>query len=379
MSKRLDSLNTKKPESGSKPSLRFKPKIVSRKSKEERQNAGLIKQEADNKTLKENKSTSTSRTNSNRQGNRPRQKNYADTHIVSSGHFGPESNSFDNKNLIKKEINHDDVRGERRQRTEVKREQLEGDFVNILDGGVSENGLIEIDMSKDYNLDSVDSRFLPVRAERRDEKSTEGQYNSSSKEAMKDLSSKEPSKEPSIGPSGEKTIEEKLQEIKEHKSALETKITETVDVAEKEESNKLAHDQEVIPELLNRHLSDLNLESKEGQQFFLFQLPVLPHYESKSMKIDPESETSRSNLASKARNVYGQIGRLNIHKSGKLSIHLGNDIFLDICQGSPVNFLQSISLLEIDPDRKKETTEVRNNIFNMGQTNEKIIARPSIR
>lgn len=379
MSNRLESLKTKKPESVSKPSLKFKPKVVSRKSKEERENAGQVKQEADNKTLKGNKSTSTSRTNINKQGNKSRQKNYADTHIVSSGLFGPESNSFDSKNLIKKEISHGSFRGGQRQSTEVKREQLEGDLFDIQGRGVSEDGLIEIDMSKNYHLDSVDSRFLPVRAERREEIGSDGQYSNFSKEGTKDWSSKEASKEPSVGPSREKTIEEKLQEIKEHKSALETKITETVDVTDKEESDKLAHDQQVIPELLNKHLSDLNLENKERQQFFLFQLPALPHYEANNMKIDSESETSRTNFASKSRNLYGQIGSLNIHKSGKLSVHLGNDIFLDICQGSPVNFLQSISLLEVDPDRKKETTQVHNNIFNMGQADEKIIARPSIR
>lgn len=93
MSNRLESLNSKKPSSSPvpKPGLKFKPKVVQRKSKEERAKvAPQVKQEP------QRNASTRGRGGSARGRGRGGRNNYAGTHIVTSGPLSAGSVSIGN-------------------------------------------------------------------------------------------------------------------------------------------------------------------------------------------------------------------------------------------------------------------------------------------
>lgn len=408
MSNRLESLNSKKPATG-KPSLKFKPKVVERRSKEEREKSVKVKQEPEDSKS----SGKPPRGGKNQRGGRPggrggRKDAYANTHVLSSGllstgsvtpgagngksSFGSSGSSRESRTISTLSPTPEFLQN-LRLKPQLKKspESVRSGTPETQSDDDDDNDLTKIDMSKEYKFAEDETTLFPVRAERVVE--TQDAPPSVSKEQSPVKDEPEFVKESSVK---SENIETELQQILDTKADLESKISEPVDILNKEESEKLAEDHEHILQSINTRFNDILLQEKEhsDDKFMLFQLPkLLPNYKVVESKVKPEFSTGEAQLGPEASevsdpipidvdsippettesdkastsntaqstgdsetnkfaapvsNVTGQIGKLNIHKSGKISLNLGNDINLDLTLGVGSNFLQELILLDYD-------------------------------
>ncbi|EGV65405.1 RNA polymerase III subunit C53 [Yamadazyma tenuis] len=324
MSNRLESLNTKQP-GAVKPSLKFKPKAVERKSKEERAKHVQVKQE-DTSDRDKFKSAKPPRGQRPARGRGGRHNQYANTHVLSSGLLssGAVSGGFakDTKVVNSASPSPDFLSNLKlKQPAELARVSAsESD-----DEG--DDGLTKIDMAKQYRFADEETVLFPVRPVRDD---------SEPPEVIALGVSKEPSpvkEEPLSTNDVAYSAQTELQRVLQTKANLESKISQPVDMLSQVEAKKLAEDHDHIAQLMSR-----SFESNDDK-FSLFQLPkLLPEYSPKSK--EDKAENSKLN---------GQIGHLNIHKSGRITINLGNDINLDVTAGIPSTFLQEFVLLDLTP------------------------------
>ena len=398
MSNRLESLNSKKPSSSPKPSLRFKPKVVARKTKEERaKEAPQIKQENGDYKPSGRDHTSSRGGHSKRGG----RGNYSGTHLVSAGPLASGSVSIGNVNGSKLGLTRDksynsvsptpeflqslklkDLKPKSKSPT-PSRDYYESD----------EEDPTKIDMNKEYRFADEETILFPVRPERDEYIADTVIPPLQSKDAsIEPESNEEFETEPS--PVKDEPIEAKLEQVKEHKAHLETKITETVDVLNKEENTKIVSDHQAILDLVTDKLDGLSTDSNDNKtgnnNYTLFHLPtVLPEYynqESTTEQHTVEDEGKVTNFASNVTPLRGQIGHLNIHKSGKISINLGNNNNLAVSQGSAAHFLQEVIMLEMNETDNTEDVEMMNEdgekikgkLYRFGQADGKIIGTPAI-
>lgn len=392
MSNRLESLNSKKPLLATpKPLLKFKPKAVARKSKEERaKNAPSIKQEPTPRPPRGRGST-----HGRGRGGRDA---FAGTHVVSAGPLAAGSVSMGNANGTKMGLSNDKVYGSLSPSLDflLKLKLKDGvktrlDAPGALGHTVAEPDSDEedpsrINMNKEYRFADEETILFPVRPQR-------------NSEALSDShQSREPTAEPvdSVSPSRESPLkseppEEKLQKIMHDKEELEARLAVPVDFMDQEEYNMLLDDHQAIVDLLSAEMQHLGSENTESvklespepvnDKYVLFQLPqVLPLYRQ-----DAQEEQARSALAGDGTSLRGQVGHLNIHQSGRVTINLGNDNVLEVSQGVPAGFLQELAVVEVTEKKEDEMEvtdenglQVRGNIFRLGQLDQKIIATPAL-
>jgi DNA-directed RNA polymerase III subunit RPC4 len=398
MSKRLDSISRTSTPSGSstniKPSLKFKPKVVLRKSKEERENAGKINTPGINKIAEKNnnKKFLNNKKSSSSLNNNKLNKKLNGTQLVISGPLsegtislgGLSSNSNNNnnnngnKNIINPLLERlkNNANASKEKKLKLKKENNEFNNLNDLDldsdSDIDDNA---IDMSKKFDnngdhdnnnkndeidLNQFDTDLFPIRAERNEHR----EYGEESKidNTIKTEFHNESSIIPSESNTRENTIDPKLADLIETETtiATEPKIenTETQnnltnnydenlhmnDYQEKQEFKQLNHDYNI----LSKSLKNLNFENQSnlGNMFFL-QLPCsLPILEN---------------------DVNGLIGKIRIHKSGKMTMKIGKVKF-DVIRGGSSDFVQDVVL--VDPINKT--------CYHVGNIKEKITAIPKI-
>lgn len=401
MSKRLESLNSKKPLGGPKPSLKFKPKSVARRSKEERAKDAPVQ-------VKEEPSFRPStRGGSTRGRGRGGRANYAGTHVVLAGPLASGSVSMGNVNANKLGFTHDktyNVKSETpdflqnlKSKAKVK-ENGTGERIQT-EEDEEDDDITKINMSKEYNFEASETVLFPVRPDRLEESVSP----SGSKEATPAPEAKETTESRlasveviSATDSRIKSepLEEKLRKIKAHKEEIESKIAEPVDLLDKEEYNKILDDHLKILDIITG-VEALTTEPS-SEKYILFHLPkVLPVYEQANGVVDMEQEKEqeeeqveskdKSPFASDVTAIRGQIGHLNIHKSGKITINLGNDNNLAVSQGMDSTFLQDLVLLETEIGDQAKPQEddvemadepIKGNMFHMGKVEGKIIGTP---
>lgn len=98
------------------------------------------------------------------------------------------------------------------------------------------------------------------------------------------------------------------------------------------------------------------------QKLFFFQMPVLsPAFKAK------EGQEKNEDSDAAVRFPEGRAGKLRVHKSGKLTMMLGN-IVMEVSQGTEANFLQDIVVVE--PELQK--------VHLIGQVTRKMIVSPDI-
>lgn len=392
MSNRLESLNSKKPLLATpKPLLKFKPKAVARKTKEERaKDAPVIKQEPTPRPPRGR--------GSSRGRGRGGRDNFAGTHVVSAGPLAAGSVSMGNPNGAKMGLSSDKVYGSVSPSPDflLKLKLKEGvkvrlDVPDALGSTVKEadsddEDPTRINMNKEYRFADEETILFPVRPDRQADTSAETVP--SREVTAEPVTSATPAEE---SPLKSEPPEEKLQKILDHKEALEARLAVPVDLMDQEEYNMLLDDHQAIVDLLStkmeqldtENLDSIKLESPEPvhDKYILFQLPkVLPKYGQ-----DEQEELQRSSLAGDGVSLRGQVGHFNIHQSGKVSINLGNDNVLAVSQGIPTSFLQELAVVELD-EKKEDEMEVtdenglqmRGNLFRLGQVDQKIIATPSL-
>jgi DNA-directed RNA polymerase III subunit RPC4 len=385
MSNRLESLNSKKSTPSSKPSLKFKPKVVARKTKEERaKDAPIVKQEDPAR----NGST---RGRGSMRGGRGRggRNNYAGTHLVSSGPLSSGSVSIGNVNGSKLGLTADRTFNsvtptpeflqnlKQKERPQTKSKSPTPGYESE-----EEDDPTKINMTQEYTFDEEETVLFPFRPSRIDviPESTMPQTKSetqSRESSPEELASTTLSEEITIK---SEPLEEKLEKIKAVKAELETKITETSDQLDKEEASKLIVDHQEILDLLTQ-FDGLSTESDSDKYIALHLPKVLPNYG------DFPVESEKNSLAGEIAQLKGQVGLLNIHQSGKITINLGNDNNLSVARGNPSNFLQE--LVVIDMHEKKDPEEdynvmdedgrkIKGDFIRLGKVYSKIVATPII-
>ncbi|KAK6454868.1 RNA polymerase III (C) subunit [Scheffersomyces xylosifermentans] len=421
MSNRLESLNSKKPASSSssspssKTSLKFKPKVVPRKSKEERAKEAPVQ-------VKEEPGTRGSATRGGRGGStrgrgRGGRNNYAGTHLVSSGPLSSGSVSIGNVNGSKLGLTSDRTFNSVSPTPEfLQNLKLKEKTKSPTPGSTrTENGddqdedqddPTKINMTQQYRFADEETVLFPVRPERDDPEDE-------TKEAIK-IESSDPTREntpavPSEHHSREVTvksepIEEKLEQIMNNKAKLQMKLLQGNDAFEQEEYSKMISDHQELLDILTDRLGGLSTDSETPEiedenetKYIAFQLPKkLPGYVNESsVKAEPglEKETTKtkpsyvSPLVTSESTVRGQIGHLNIHQSGKFSINIGNDIDLTVSKGATASFLQEVVIIdlseEVDTDENIEMLDedgkkVRGRLLRLGKLEGKIIGTPLI-
>lgn len=398
MSNRLESLNTKKPGSsqGPKPGLKFKPKVVQRKSKEERaKEAPTVKQEPQVRTPANRGRGST------RGRGRGGRNNYAGTHLVSSGPLSAGSVSIGNVSGSKLGLTSDTIYNSSISPTPefLQNLKLKDRPKSVTPGAESDeedDDPTKINMTQQYRFADEETVLFPVRPERiiDENKALHPVTKSEEPESIRGTPSATASREPTVKL---EPGEERVGSVGSSELQLEHKQQATV--VDSGEQNKFITDQQQILDLLTDKLSSLSTEENEGakdDKYVLFQLPNhLPKYKQKfNVKEEQEDksivdaeESIVSEFASNSSSIRGQIGHVNIHQSGKITMDLGNGNILSITKGAPTSFLQEVAILDINPPANEnedvqmmdeEGRKIGGKIIRLGTIDETIIATPYI-
>jgi len=406
MSNRLESLNSKKPSSSPvpKPGLKFKPKVVQRKSKEERAKvAPQVKQEPQRNAL------TRGRGGSARGRGRGGRNNYAGTHIVTSGPLSAGSVSIGNLSGTKLGLTADLVYSTNGESLATP------DFINNLKKkdsrsstpGVDSDGEddpTKINMTEEYNFEDDATELFPFRPFRDDgikrgnAVKDEPFYPvkvepTDSMESSPAVISLTESREATVK---SEAIADKIELIKENKAILESKITQN-DLIATDEASKLITDNEEVLDILAGSFKNLSAREKEDDHYVLFQLPQhLPKYAREESLVKQElgtieqsqDATTKSLLGTNTSTLRGEIGKINIHQSGKITIDLGNGIKLNVTKGVPTDFLQELTILDASRNQPGEEDvemvddegkDIFGKLIRLGAVTEKIIATPCIK
>lgn len=373
MSDRLESLNSKK---GAKPALKFKPKAVARKSKEDRDKDAAIVKSEESPVIPP---PTRGRGGSRGRGGRGRGASYVGTHIVSAGPLASGSISMGGLTSSKTGLTNDKIYGGDSSQKAVAVSNLKMKSRKLKSptplGQESdeEEDATKINMSKEYVFDDSETILFPVRPH-------------------KDIAEADESVPASVtvlvNSSRAVTVDsvksEDLDVVADSEPIVST------DPVERAEHDKRLDDQNAIVDLLTSKVANLKADSEasppaDDSKYILFHLPKVFG--------DKKSEMlSRSTLASDSvESIEGQVGNLNFHKSGKISMTLGGGTVFDVSQGMSSSFLQEVFVVDSHEARKKPEDEeemaelldadggkIGGNIFRLGEIAGKIIATPAL-
>lgn len=405
MSNRLDSLNSKKP--GGKPQLKFKPKAVARRSKEElEKSAPAVKTEE-----KPNHPPSTRGRGGARGGRgRGRGAAYAGTHVVSSGPLSSSSVGMGSISNSKTGLTNDKVfningtaAADPLSNLKLKSRSEKLGTPEDNDSDSEGGGLPQINMSKEYQFDDSETALFPVRPV---------------KDANLDIfNGATPSPTPLAAASRAGTVEPVKSETPDVKSETgsagppSSAVAAPVDPVAADEHNRLVDDQQAIVDLITGRFASLKADEPKSSEpnldYFLIRLPhistteePLLHPDSatdKKVKDEDGGKTSKqpkppaqTELAAPSlAHFQGHVGQLNFHRSGKITMSLGENTTLDVVQGAPTSFLQELYLVDSHAARKSPDDEDLNmvdeegdrivgDIYRLGEVTAKLVATPDI-
>ncbi|ODV93818.1 hypothetical protein PACTADRAFT_35569 [Pachysolen tannophilus NRRL Y-2460] len=242
---------------------------------------------------------------------------------------------------------------------------------------VDDNAMTKINMNKEYILDESQTEFFPVRSQRDENLTNEYDsviLNQHDIQEGNSLVKNETTNETKIlhGSNGEKdyiTPDLKNDAMGSYQLG--------------EEKSRLANDHRKIAELIKNNKDadgDLDMSGNDdNQEFLFFQLPkLLPDF--KKVNGDDVEEGNDQNLS-------GKIGNLRFHKSGKLTIKLGNIVF-DVTRGGSSNFLQDIVQIEYKKKEQDDNNTMENDadqedhqetqIYHLGHLFENLVVTPTV-
>lgn len=381
MSNRLDSLNPQK--SGSKPALKFKPKVVARKSKEDRdKNAPVVKTEE-----KPNPPPTRGRGGARGRG-RGRGGAYVGTHLVSSGPLASSAVGSGPVATSKTGLTSDKIYGaggkeqsDPLQNLKMK-SRTQSDSVQGEDSD-DEGGLTKINMSKEYQFDESETVLFPVRPYKDEEKAAV-----KAAIPLSSTVSASSSRAPSRTPKPELVKSESSEDIKIE--ATPGPVAERVgDTVENDEHDRLIDDQRAIVDLVTGRFAGLKAEdsgTRAPENYFMVHLPQISKVNESDEKMETETTTSSLALPTLA-DFQGQIGQLNFHRSGKITMSIGSNTTLNVAQGVPSSFLQELYVIEAADKPKDDDEEVLDergqkiagNVHRLGEVTAKLVATPEIR
>lgn len=419
MSNRLESLSNKKSAaSAGKTSLKFKPKTnVTRRTQEERAKDAPVTVKSEHERLPHNgRGSGRGGRGGSMRGGRGggRGGMYAGTHLVSSGPLSAGSVSIgDGANGTKTGLTRDRVFNSQSPTPEFLRTlKLKELSISSTKGRESHSpspgaglqdefsddeaqDLTRINMNKEYRFADEETALFPVRPvrEERSEVKVGLSSGSSSNDSSPEpelVTSKSNTPTPAANApasvkseSGEDSIEATIQQKENEIKALEAKLyLETATNIEAQEELKLQSEL--------KDISDLLSYSGDNQNYIIMHLPkILPAYEKVEGSVATDA-TAFSKFSSGPYHEKGQIGHVNIHRSGKVTINLGNDNVLDVTKGMTSNFLQEVIMLDTNQEAEQVDAEVgeildedqlkppKGKILRLGASTEKLIATPSL-
>lgn len=382
MSNRLDSLNPKK--SGSKPALKFKPKVVARKSKEDRdKNAPVIKTE-------EKPSLPPTRGRGGARGGHGRGRGgfYAGTHLVSSGPLASSAVGSGPVATSKTGLTSDKIYGAggREQADPLlnlkMKSRAQTDSVNGEDSD-DDGGLTKINMSKEYQFDESETVLFPVRPYKDEEKAAVH-----ATIPLSSTVSASSSRAPSHTPRPELVKSESSEDVK--MEATPGPVANRVgDTVVDDEHNRLIDDQRAIVDLVTAKFAGLKAEESESRapgNYFMVHLPQISKVNEGDANMDTDSMSKFSSPS--LADFQGQIGQLNFHRSGKITMSIGSRTSLNVAQGAPYNFLQELYVIDSTDNTKQGDDEevldeqgqkIVGNVHRLGEVTAKLVATPEIK
>lgn len=388
MSNRLESLHSKT----AKPALKFKPKAVARKSKEDREkDAREIKTE-------EKPRTPATRGRGGARGGRGGRAAaaLAGTHMVSAGPLSLGSVALSELKSTRMSyhshggtFNASDDLGS----TAVLAKMTLKARSNVPTGGADsdeeDHKAARINMNKEYAYEDSETILFPVRPEKDVEATPEAAL-TASESALAVLSAPQ-----SRAQSRALTADSVKSEPEDGVASDLPPIADVAGDLARAEYDRLIDDQRSIIDLLSTKLGQIKTEDAlapaaeastvADQRFLVFQMPQIQPEKLENM------ETKSPFANSNALIFNGQVGNLNIHKSGKISITMNDGSVLDCYKGTSPSFLQEVYMLD-SLAAKKTPEELENNndvynannvkvggdIYRLGEVVGKIVAQPSI-
>lgn len=388
MSKRLDSINKTAAPGGSvtsaKPALKFKPKVVSRKTKEEREKAGKINTPGVNKIAEKNKKFTAKKPTGNNRNNK-----LNGTQLVISGPLSEGTISLGNggsngrsaspgmgaANPLLERLKSKNAAA-KNMKKKVKKEE-DGGFSGGIENSDSDSDLDDnaIDMSRksfneegdnkdfmDMDMDDIDTDLFPVRAERNEhheygepsklDKTIKTEFHNAHSVIPSEPGTREATSSLTGTPAPITTAEglkSRSASPADGMNDLGDEVLHMNDFQEREEVKQASKD---FSEL-SKSLKHLNMNGSNGTSpdakpsLFFMQLPCsLPVLEGGN---------------------DGQIGKIRIHKSGRMSLKIGKVKF-DISRGGSSDFVQEVIL--VDPENGQ--------CYHVGGVKDKITAVPHI-
>ncbi|QLQ79155.1 hypothetical protein HG537_0B05030 [Torulaspora globosa] len=364
---RLPSLNS----SGGKPSLKFKPKAVARRTKEERDaSAPKIKTEEISRPYndkKNNQGKSTATANKQRRMARF----LSNTRVISSGplaagNFVSEKGSDMRRGFIKSEggtssLVHSGLQNIEGGETNSDDEELDAEHGAKNKSKFNmgrEYAVHEIDDDNDYESDEIgemDEEALqakrveelfpvrPVRIRHEDievVKIEESISDATTREATPAVKTEEVGSELQQGlEQRQANLQDRLKEL-----SLESQFQSLDQNETLQEMKSLINDHLLIAKKLNKI-------NNKPSRFILFQLPSkLPEFEEIAPKTEQEpvetgtkeeSDKKSEPIKPSEDSLTGKIGSIRIHRSGKLSVKIGN-VIMDISKGADTAFMQDV-------------------------------------
>lgn len=207
------------------------------------------------------------------------------------------------------------------------------------------------------------------------------------KKEIQEALSEKPTREPTPGVKIESSnnelqsyLEEREKQVNEKLGDLELQ-KEFQSVDEKESAAEL----ELLKADHEHILRKLKKMNSKPERFMVFQLPTrLPTFERPAVKTEEDeveaqaSDATKKKKANKKKStnnvipsdeLAGNIGAIRVHKSGKLSVKIGN-VVMDIGKGAETTFLQDVVALSMAED--SSSAEL------LGRVDGKIVVTPKI-
>ncbi|QLL31642.1 hypothetical protein HG536_0B05060 [Torulaspora globosa] len=383
---RLPSLNS----SSGKPSLKFKPKAVARRTKEEREaSAPKIKTEEISRPYndkKNNQGRSTATANKQRR----MQRFLSNTHVISSGplaagNFVSEKGSDMRRGFIKTEGGTSSLVHSGLQNIEGGEANSDDDDLDHKDKEHGAKNKSKFNMGREYAVHDIDGEdedeensdeigemdeealqarrveelfpVRPLRIRHEDIEVVEKKV----QESISDATTREAT--PAVKTEEGVANGTELQQALEQKQAnLQDRLKE-LSLESQFQSLDQSETLQEMKALINDHLligKKLNKINNKPGRFILFQLPSkLPEFEEVTPKAEQEPATDtkeESHEADKGAHkskmkdepaklsedsLIGKIGSIRVHRSGKLSVKIGN-VVMDISKGADAAFLQDV-------------------------------------
>jgi DNA-directed RNA polymerase III subunit RPC4 len=352
---RLDSLSRRATPSasagGSKPGTRFRPKVVARRSKEERDADAPVNAPEDRPRPQRGGMRG------GRGGARGGRRAMQGTHIVQAGPLASGNVLGDTKQNLSRSATMSPT--PEYLTNLVKREggSTRGTSVGP-DNSDDENDLTKINMNEEYKFSKEETELFPVRAPR-----------SHTDQEIVDVNNR------SVSPD----VEGKVVDVKEEEGTELVQVLKEKDTQLQNKLDQLQLDESAEDELkMSQDHRDIIQTIKDidntKDTFLMFQLPrVLPTFET------PNAVKAEEGAAPQ---LEGTVASLRMHASGKLTMKIGN-VVMDVSKGSNAAFLQQLVAVKNsrEPEKPKDDEDMNvdeetKGTYLMGHVREKIVVTP---